>query len=195
MHTLVLNSGGCRVWNSDFSYPLSPREGDVKSTLYHWNLLTALSKVLAQGQVPAVPAVIMTTLPQGAGHRQNPDAFSHMHTCKLSEHGGVNASGIADWTYRCLISSEPHAECILFLEKLGGKKKKSHGTVYLMLCFWVSLMHNSMLSSLKIKNNPFLLLCWVFSKKFMHTWKQIKTMPSGSEEILGLQFQVVWRQF
>lgn len=54
------------------------------------------------------------------------------------------------------------------------KKKESPGTVYLMLCFWMSLMQNSMLSSLKIKNNPFLLLCWVFSKKFMHRWKQIK---------------------
>lgn len=73
--------------------------------------------------------------------------------------------------------------------------KKSPGTVYLMLCFWMSLMQNSMLSSLKIKNNPFLLLCWVFSKKFMRRWKQTNTMPNGSVEIPGLWFQVVWRRF
>lgn len=102
----------------------SPREGDVKSTLYHRNLLIALSKVLAQGQVPAVPVAIMTTLPQGAEHGQNPAAFSHRHTCKLPEHGGVNASGITNQTYRCLINSQLHAEWVLFSEKPGGKKNK-----------------------------------------------------------------------
>lgn len=83
-------------------------------------------------------------------------------------------------------TASPMQNAFYFWKSLEVKKIKSPGTVYLMLCFWVSLMHNSMLSSLKIKNNPFLLLCWVFSKKFMHRWKQIKTMPSGSEEILSL---------
>lgn len=115
----------------------------------------------------------MTALHRGSRH--NPATFAHTHAWKSPEHGGVNATGMTKQPYRCLINSNLYAERGLFSEKPGGKKKKeSPGTVYLMLCFWMSLMQNSMLSSLKIKNNPFLLLCWVFSKKFMHRWKQIK---------------------
>jgi len=85
----------------------------------------ALSKVLGQSQVPAVPVVIMTALPRGAEHGQNPAAFSHTHTYKLSEHGGVNASGMTNQTYRYLVNSKLHAEWVLFSEKPGGKKNKN----------------------------------------------------------------------
>lgn len=99
----------------------SPTKGDVKSTLCHQNLLVALSEVLARGQVPAVP-VVMTALPWGAEHGQNLAAVSQRHECKLPERGGVNASGMTNQTYRCLINSKLHTEWVLFLEKPRGKK-------------------------------------------------------------------------
>lgn len=102
----------------------APSEGDAQPALYHRNLLPALSEVLAEGQVPAVPVAVTATLPRGAEPWQSPAALPHAPACEPSEHGRVNASGMTNRTSGWLSSSKLRAEGGLFSEKPRGKKKK-----------------------------------------------------------------------